>query len=385
MFELDEELGDIQLNLQRYVAGKREIPDNSILFDYELDHKPVSDTLPESYFLTVKRFIPIKAGTREFRQLHFTIKNLGKYYEVTIEKQIEGKQMMARNIIKLSLITILCVVIVLMMINRMVFKRLWRPFYDTLSVMRNFHLNKKSDLDFPESDIEEFNYMNNILKTASLKAGEDYIALKEFTENASHELQTPLSIISSKLDLLIQDEHLSERQNHTIISAYTALKKMSQLNQSLLLLAKIGNQQYTFVEKITLPERFEEKIEQFKEIWQDQELRIITSISESYIVMNSDLNDILINNLLSNAAKHNIQGGFIQIILSSGFLSISNSGTNGPLDKNKLYKRFYKSDQSSSSNGLGLSIIKQICEVSEVTVTYVFENKTHKFILVWPT
>jgi len=383
--ELDEELEEIKLNLQVYVAEKQELPDNSILFDYQLDHKSVSDTLPEMYFLTVQRFIPLKAGTREFRQLHFTIKNLGKYYEVTVEKQIEGKRIMARNIIKLSLVTILSVIIVLMIINRMVFKRLWQPFYDTLSVMRNFHLNKKSDLDFPESDIEEFNYMNNILKTASLKAGEDYVALKEFTENASHELQTPLSIISSKLDLLIQDEHLSERQNHTIISAYTALKKMSQLNQSLLLLAKIGNQQYTVVEKISLPERFEEKIEQFNEIWQEQELRIITSISESYSVMNPDLNDIMINNLLSNAAKHNIQGGFIQINLSNGFLSVSNSGTNGPLDKNKVFKRFYKSDQSSSSNGLGLSIIKQICEVSEITITYIFENKAHKFILTWLT
>lgn len=237
-------------------------------------------------------------------------------------------------------------------------------------------------MEFPETTTLEFKYMNDILKRSFQKAGEDYVALKEFTENASHELQTPLAIISSKLDLLIQDENLSEKQEAKIMSAYAALKRISQLNQSLLLSAKIGNQQFTSTSNISFKQKINEKLEQFQELWEGR-ISIRASLDESFVIMNKDLSETLINNLLSNATKHNMENGFIEIELSPGILSIKNPGIERPLDPTRIFQRFYKSEQNSVGNGLGLSIIKQICDASGLKIEYFFQNNTHCFVLTW--
>jgi Signal transduction histidine kinase len=90
--------------------------------------------------------------------------------------------------------------------------------------MRHLKLGNTRDLHFPATTTEEFAFMNESLGMAARKAEQDYLLLKEFTENASHELQTPLSIIRSKLEILIQDEDLSHRQSEIVSSAFAAIK-----------------------------------------------------------------------------------------------------------------------------------------------------------------
>jgi signal transduction histidine kinase len=381
--ELDEELNDVKASVLLNIGQTRTIPENSILYNYQLESSIAKDSAEGTHYVTTTRYIQEKSGTRNFRQLVFFVRNHDTWYRLGVEKQIEGVKIMGRTLIGLSLMTMLFVIGMQLFINKLILKRLWNPFYKTLSIMRNFQINKEHDLEFPRTNIEEFSYMNEILKNTTQKAGQDYIALKEFTENASHELQTPLSIISSKLDILIQDEQISKRQNQTIAGAIMALKRMKHLNQSLLLLAKIGNRQFSDIQTIALKEKIKEKTEQFYELWQDQHLVVEKKISTADLKINPDLCEILINNLFSNATKHNLRGGYISIDLSPGNLSITNSGISTALDQQKIFRRFYKSDQSSIGNGLGLSIIKQICEVSSVTVHYIFESNKHKFLLSW--
>jgi len=382
--ELDEEFEDIELAITQYIEATNTVPESSVLYSYKFERTAVNAP-GEAHNKSIERYVPAKHGYRKFRQRVFYVSDQGQWYRLSIEKQVEGTRIMTRTLISLSLGTMLVVIGLLFFINKLVLMRLWTPFYQTLGMMRGFKLNTENDLEFPVSNVEEFNYMNSILKTATQKAGQDYVALKEFTENASHELQTPLSIMGSKLDILIQDEQLSERQHMTIISAYTALKRMSQLNQSLLLLAKIGNQQFSNTATIPMHQKLHEKIELFQELWQDQNLSVKAEIGEAYISMNPDLNEILINNLLSNATRHSVPGGVISIELTQGSFSISNTGSKQPLDPQKLFKRFYKSDQSSNTNGLGLSIIKQICDVSGISIDYGHSKTTHRFTLKWPS
>lgn len=380
--ELDEVLVEIKDRADHYTQTEQKIPVNSSLDDYQISYKQVSDFTRKDQFTTVSRKIEEKNKIQNYRELSYSTTVNGKPYLVKIEKPIEGMRHMVANITNLSIATILLVILFLVLVNRFVLARLWKPFYKSLEVMDHFQLNNQTELNFPLTTTEEFNYMNRILKRSTQKAGEDYIALKEFTENASHELQTPLAIIGSKLDLLIQDEKLSEKQEVKIRSAYAALKRMSHLNQSLLLSAKIGNQQFTATNTISFKQKINEKLDQFKELWEDR-LLIKASIDESFLVMNKDLNETLINNLLSNATKHNVSGGYIDIKLLPGELSIKNSGPEKALDPKKLFQRFYKSEQNSQGNGLGLSIIKQICDTSGISIHYFFSENTHTFILSW--
>jgi signal transduction histidine kinase len=244
-------------------------------------------------------------------------------------------------------------------------------------------LGNTKDLHFPSTNTEEFAFMNESLGMAAKKAEEDYLLLKEFTENASHELQTPLSIIRSKLEMLIQEEDLSHRQSEIVRSAFAAIKKLSRLNQSLLLLTKIGNQQFNNLEDVRLDEKIENKLGQFRELWQTSGIEVSSSLSPAIIRASPELIDILLNNMFSNASNHNIPNGDIDIALESRQLTISNTGLSVPLDARRVFTRFYKGEQHTGHNGLGLSIIKQICEVTTLRPSYQFSGNRHTFIFSW--
>jgi signal transduction histidine kinase len=244
-------------------------------------------------------------------------------------------------------------------------------------------LGNTKDLHFPSTNTEEFAFMNESLGMAAKKAEEDYLLLKEFTENASHELQTPLSIIRSKLEMLIQEEDLSHRQSEIVRSAFAAIKKLSRLNQSLLLLTKIGNQQFNDLEDVRLDEKIENKLGQFRELWQTSGIEVSSRLSPAIIRASPELIDILLNNMFSNASNHNIPHGDIDIALESRQLTISNTGLSVPLDARRVFTRFYKGEQHTGHNGLGLSIIKQICEVTTLRPSYQFSGNRHTFIFSW--
>jgi signal transduction histidine kinase len=248
--------------------------------------------------------------------------------------------------------------------------------------LHNFQLGKKSPILLPKTDIDEFNFMNASLEKMTAKAEKEYIILKEFTENASHEMQTPLAIIRSKLDLAIQEQDLSEKQSATLRSAYAAIKKLTGLNRSLLLMAKIENNQFAEIVPIDLKAKLVDKIFQFQELWGGK-ISITHELGDAMMNANSDLIDLLLNNLFSNSSKHNIQNGTIFIELKDKFLAISNTGKPSRLDPARLFTRFYKEPGDGNNNGLGLSIVKQICEVSGVTPSYSYCNNMHTFILQW--
>jgi signal transduction histidine kinase len=290
----------------------------------------------------------------------------------TVAKSLEGTDDLANSILLISLATILLIMGASLIINRVLLKRLWQPFYNSLDVLRNFRVDKKQSLDFPSTQIDEFTFMNQTIQKTTNQAQQEYSLLKEFTENASHEMQTPLAIIRSKLDLLIQDENLSEGQSKTMQSAYSAIEKLSRLNQSLLLLAKIENNQFAETTNINLKQKLEEKLDAFHELWQNQNISVSSSLGDATVSLNNELTDILLNNLLSNATRHNFSNGSIKIVLKEKTLEISNSSKEKELNSKQMFLRFFSQDKKSRYNGLGLSIIKQICDVSGFTIRYLF-------------
>lgn len=249
--------------------------------------------------------------------------------------------------------------------------------------MRNFKLGEIGPLVFPITTTSEFLFMNESLALATGKAKQDYLLLKEFTENASHEIQTPLSIIRSKLDLLIQEEELSQKQSELVREAYRSIKKLSRLNQSLLLLAKIENQQFEYIQLVDLKEKVKGKIEEFRELWQNNNIKANVDLKESQMQINPELLDILLNNLFSNAVNHNAIGGSISIELKNSEFTIINSSHSDALDEKKIFSRFYKTSVHNNGNGLGLSIIKQISRVSRIRLNYKYAGQLHFFSISW--
>lgn len=378
--QIDEDLKIEQNEIETYVKEHNQLPESISVNDQRINYQLTAGSV-KPYFAT--KFISThKENEKEkFRQLIFSISAAGQFYQVTVSKSMEETENLTQSILLIAFTTILVILLVAFVINRVLLKRIWKPFYQSLDAVKEFKLGSRQTIQLPSSNIEEFQLMNETLKKITSKAQLDYLSLKTFSENASHEIQTPLAVIRSKLDLMIQDEHLTEKQSELVQAAFNSVQKLSKLNQSLLLLAKIENNQFHEKVSVDVKKKIEEKIADFNELWTAHELKVKADLNKVCISMNEELLEILLNNLLSNATRHNYDGGKINVVLNDAHLKIANTSKAPALDKHTLYLRFAKPSYKKESNSLGLSIIKQICDSSGCVVNYFFEDELHIFLI----
>jgi signal transduction histidine kinase len=381
--EMDADLTGIEKKVSLYIKEYNKLPQGYALDEEKIQFEPTGNYSVTRSYEVAQLYSEREKKIHNFRKLVYPLWFNNTWYKVTVAKPIEGMHHLSRALITISLTTILATILISIVLNGFLLRRLWRPFYASMDIMRSFKLGATSSLNFPATSIQEFAFMNESLLLATEKAEQDYLLLKEFTENASHEMQTPLSIIRSKLDMLIQEHTLSKKQSELASEAYASIKKLSRLNQSLLLLAKIENQQFNKTEAINLELIVQEKITQFQELWQSRNIKVTYKLQNSFISINPNLLEILLNNLFSNASNHNTPDGTIFIELKPGYFAISNTGQPEALNEKLVFSRFYKASVNSNSNGLGLSIIKQIAKVSDITVSYQYAGNMHSFSLSW--
>ena len=375
--QVDEDLKIEQREIETYVSKYHRPPEPITVKDQRISFESSDLHERTRQFSTVKS--PEEHEREDFRQIRFTQQVGNQWLLFKVSKSLEGTRDMNRSIIVISLLTVILILIVSLLINRWLLRRLWKPFYSTLSDIKRFRLGEKKPPSFESTSIDEFSLLNKTLDQFIQAAEKEYTLLKEFTENASHELQTPLAIVQSKLDTLIQDEHLSESQSNAAQTAYEAIRKMTKLNQSLLLLSKIENRQFSETSSFDFKKIVEEKIAAWQELWQGKNITVTSLLEPTVITMNTQLADILLNNLFSNALRHSADGGSIHISLRNNEFLIANDASGAALETGKLFKRFSKGGQTTDHHGLGLSIVQQIGEVSGKKVSYHFEDGQHVF------
>ena len=387
ILQIDEETEVEQHEIQTYINRFDALPPNIVAVEDQIvRYEKVAAPLAKSIRRTVVLEDEIEHETGDFRQLVFTVRAGGQWYRVSVSKSLEATAHLADSIGLIALGTIALMLLITFLINRIVLRRLWKPFYTTIHQLRDFKIDGPAKLLLAPTSTDEFALLNTTLEAATSKASKDYQVLKEFTENASHELQTPLAIVRSKLDLLIQDEALSEPQSHLIQDAYAAIRRMSHLNQSLLLLAKIENGQYGDQEEISLEKLLSEKLSLFDTLITDKKLTVSLSLQPVILFINPDLADMLLNNLISNAIHHNHRGGFIDVKLNEHSLTICNTAAGKELAPAGLFNRFYKTTSGATRTGLGLAIAKQVCDVSGFAINYRYEDgNRHCFSVHWKT
>lgn len=261
--------------------------------------------------------------------------------------------------------------------NLLISRRILAPFHQTLKAIENFSLRKERGINLPATRTKEFEQLNYFLKNMTGKARADYRALKEFTENASHELQTPLAIIRGKLELLLESP-LTEEQGNQILSALNSIEKLSKINHSLTLLNKLENQEFTAIESINFSQHVHTILNDLSELIEMKSIALKKEIAENVrVLIHPSLADILIMNLLSNAIRHNVHGGEILISLTTRRLLVSNTGAPPQIPLEQVFERFKRSNTNDESVGLGLAIVKQICEVSKLIVKYDYIDGRH--------
>ena len=291
-------------------------------------------------------------------------------------------------IISLGLPLFLLILAVLIISNIIVNRinlKVWNPFYKNLNILKAFAASDKEELKLVSSEIDEFKDLNNSLTELTNRIRKDYRELKEFSENASHELQTPLSIIRIKIESMMQNENIDGEQLEKIQSVYKMINRISRLNKSLTLLSKLGSIEFEKKDEVSLKDFTAKKVDDFSEIAGSKNISIHTEMDhDKKIFINPDLLEILFSNLFSNAIRYNTENGLINIKLTQNELTFSNSGKPLLKDPEKMFERFEKGEQSEESSGLGLTIVKQICLMNGLSIMYNVENSFHVITVNFP-
>lgn len=323
-------------------------------------------------------FNKIEKRHKVYRQLQFTTTYKGRNYHLRIFRSLEESDDLIVKIFLMMTILIFIIIILLLLLNRRSTLRAWNVFYDTIDKIKKYNLDSHEQFSLKKSDVKEFDELNKVLLAMTEKIKTDYINLKEYTENASHEIQTPLAIINAKMEILLQSGDLKEAQLKAVSDAYEASNRLSKLNNSLILLSKIENRQFPESKQVEPRHLIEVQLEILEDLILSKNISIVKNFSEPLtIMMNPYLAEIMLSNLIKNAIRHNVVGGKLIIDFYKEQIVISNTGLKNKIDKDILFKRFHKSSSSSDSLGLGLAIVLKICEVYGFSVEYDYKNEMH--------
>lgn len=320
-------------------------------------------------------------GEDRFRGLKSLIEINGEHYILTIETNVEESDETFAAVAAITFVFFIILIIGFILLNRNIAAKTWQPFYKTLSSLKSFELSIDKSIQLPESDIQEFQELNQSLHQLISNSVSTFQQQKSFTENASHELQTPIALLKSKMDLLIQQKGISSEISEILNSIEAPLSRLSRINKNLLLLAKVENHQYSDQQQIDIKEYLESTISLFEDYLDEKQLQMSTSKEESLMVYaNSFLIETLIHNLFSNAIRHTVRRGQINIYTYENSIKVSNTGKES-LDKTSLFERFSNTSKNKVSSGLGLAIIREIANKYQWQVRYDFENGFHNFIV----
>ncbi|MGF7078121.1 sensor histidine kinase [Mucilaginibacter sp. UYCu711] len=379
---LDDHLSEEVSEVVGYVNLNKQLPKQVDFDEDQTKFSKLNNRRVPTRFYDTTYSNPKLVGERAGRAVEGTITFNGEFYKFNITISKESTQYLVQIIATITLLLVIGLFIVLFLANRYILGDLWKPFYKILGQLKVFNISEAVPFDPIKSKVDEFKELNEAVHLMANRVKGDYQNLKHFTENASHEMLTPLSVITSKLDTFIQDDTLRQEQFEQIQDIYSAAGKLSRLNQSLLLLVKIENDLITDTDELHLQELLLEKQRQFQELLSSREITVKTVLTPKELTVSKYLIDILLNNLFSNAIRHNGNKGIINIELTNARLVFQNSGNGNPLDPQTIFNRFQKGNNSDGA-GLGLTIVKNICSVYGWTLEYKYSDSLHTFTIVF--
>lgn len=359
--------------------------------DIEYFKHNIGDELEVEEIASVKYTTPVlediemeEPGEEEHftsKKIIFDVTQKGKAYRVSILKTIDEDEGLGGSLAALIFISALLMAAVLVVINVFVYYRLFSPLYQLIKDIKKFSVHTLQKINPPKTSTKEFKTLSEEISKMSAQIISDYTSMKEFTENMTHEMQTPLAVISTKIERCIQDKSLTGEQAVLLTDAAKAVNKLFNISKGLTLLCKLDNKQYTALTQISVVELVKQRTHYFTDFIENKQLTLTENYKDDNIVsMDVSLAEIIIDNLLKNAVQHNILNGKIIITLEQKRLTIVNTGNTAEALSNRNFDRFYSSSQSSSL-GLGLSIVKKIADYYGFKLSYQYENNLHSIAI----
>lgn len=326
----------------------------------------------------------IRKHVEPFRELTAYATINKQPYQIIIRRDlVESEDLLAGIVVaQFSIFILLLALIHLISIGYS--RRIWNPFFTLTRKLQEIHLDKASRIEVNCRNIYEFEDLKTSVNALIAHNHQLFLAQKEFTENAAHEIQTPLAVIKSQLNLLSNEASLTSSQMEHISHIDYQIRYIASLNRNLLLLTKIDNRQFALDETVDLTALVSGHCEYIREEVHLANKEIV--FQEKPVTLTGSNTILLIslcNNLINNAVKYSSPHSTIYILLNETQLEVLNAGRNEPLPAESIFHRFYKTDASTSGSGLGLSIVTQICKTLNFKIEYRFRNPDQHLFTVF--
>ncbi|WP_157971888.1 sensor histidine kinase [Pleomorphovibrio marinus] len=355
---------------------------NDLRIGYSLEKLPPGVQIPDDRLYTLSRFDAYHGHNEPFRVLESSIFIHNTPFILKAEIDLDEYHDVIPYSALLAGFFFALIVIGFYLVNRKIDGKVWRPFLATLHELEKHDLNSNKELQPIQSDVEEFQKLSEILQSYVKRNSTLFQRQKEFIENASHELQTPLALLQSKTDVLFQTKGLTEEQSILLDEVKQIGSRMNKVNSNLLLLAKIDNNQFEVSESFHLVPIIESSIQFFSEWAGSKNIGIQLDVENNITLQgNKILAEIAIHNLIKNAIRYNTDPGHILIRVKTSLLTITNTSQLGELDGSKVFQRFFRTKPEHLGSGLGLAIVKEISDSHGWKVRYSFVGKRHSFTM----
>lgn len=385
--EVDDSLSDYAESLIIRSLSGEEMPDtsngsNNQYFLYNVSAEYAA-SYPKISYRDEMVYITAKGETEPARIL-MTIfqKDDGGYMELVVYTPTIEKYDLQRAILGWIVFLYVLLLLMILAVNAWVFHRNMRPLYTLLKWLENYRLGSKREPLDESLRIVEFRKLNEAANLFSERSEQLYEQQKLFIGNASHEMQTPLAICRNRLEMLMEDDTLTEKQLSELMKTHRTLENLTRLNKSLLLLCKIENRQFTDVKPICLNELLLHYLDDYKEVYAYRCVQVNIHVEDCFrLEMSESLATVLLTNLLKNAFVHTEEGGTITLTFTASSFEIRNTGE-APLDKDRIFERFYKEGKKEGSTGLGLALVDSICKAYRLHLSYRFEDGMHIFTIL---
>lgn len=384
--EVDDTLEDYSEGLIIRALSGEDMPtasngSNNQYYLYEVSESYAASH-PQITYRDEMVFITEKSETEPARVLITIFRTKDeRYMELVVYTPTIEKLDLLRAILGWIIFLYVLLLLIILSINIWVFRKNMKPLYVLLKWLDSSQLGKKNEPLENTTKITEFRKLNAATMAFAERGEKLFEQQKTFIGNASHEMQTPLAICRNRLEMLMEDETLTEHQLNELIKTHQTLENLTRMNRSLLLLCKIENGQFADTRSVCLNDILTHYLDDYKEVYAYRNITVTVTTDSSFCVeMNDSLVSVLVTNLLKNSFVHNIDGGFIYIKITANTFEISNTGEK-PLDRERIFERFYQGQKKEGSTGLGLALVDSICKANHLTIDYTYVENRHIFTI----
>ena len=269
---------------------------------------------------------------------------------------------------------------------------LLKPFYKIIDTkIRRVNEPEVFDHTPIKAKSRDFRELDLVLNQMMDRIAELFKKEKQFISNVSHELLTPIALLKSKFENLLQNESLDENAFDKIAGSLKTLDMLKKIINNLLLISRIENNQYEANEEIDFHEIINDVEEDLQDRIEDKGIQFVNEMKNGIIFRgNKTLLHILIYNLVTNAIKYNKPDGSIIVsdgfMLNQYFISIADSGIGmSDFQIENIFNRFARVSSDQEGQGLGLAIAKSIAVFHHIEIRVVSSmNKGTIFTLCFP-